>query len=235
MGSNPRSHRVATHDVLSLLTAKNTEKYPKGQLIYSESQPPKHLHLVISGRVKVVHRARERRPVLIGLYGPEEFFGECVLLDLGYAAEEATALDDTKVMRWTSSEVEDLISSRPQLGVALLQVVARRAIDFSARLADTLAEKTGERTLHSLVRFSERLGSPPVAGSIRIAGMSHQLLAQYAGTSREIVSQHMNRFRRQGLLEYSRREIVLNEAAFEVAAGAERGRHSPDFTCPLST
>jgi CRP/FNR family transcriptional regulator, cyclic AMP receptor protein len=223
VATNARRYPRATEDVLSLLTAKSTEKYPKGQIIYSEFQPPKHLHLVISGTVKVAHHPRERRPVLIDAYGPDEFFGECALLNMEQSSEEATALENTEVMKWTRSEIEDLIGSRPQLAVALLQTMARRAIDFSVRLQNTLSEKTGERILHSLVRLSERLGTPGVAGSVRMAPLSHQLLAQYTGTSREIVTQHMNRFRRQGLLEYSRKGIVLNEAALEMAANSQRG------------
>jgi CRP/FNR family transcriptional regulator, cyclic AMP receptor protein len=222
MAKNARRYPRATEDVLSLLTAKSTEKYPRGQIIYSAFQPSKYLHLMIDGRVKVAHHPRERRPVLIDVYGPDEFFGECALLNMEQSSEEATALENTELMKWTRSEIEDLIGSRPQLGVALLQAMTRRAIDFSVRMVNTLGEKTGERILHSLVRLSERLGAPGVADSVRMAPLSHQLLAQYTGTSREIVTQHMNRFRRQGLLQYSRKEIVLNKAAFEMTPESER-------------
>jgi CRP/FNR family transcriptional regulator, cyclic AMP receptor protein len=213
MATSEWRHLRASEDALGLLTAKGTEKYLKGQILYSESQPPKHLHLVIDGRVQVLHLAQERRPVLIAMYGPDEFFGECALLDSNQCLEEVSALEHTEVMKWTRSEIEELIASRPQLGFALLQTMTRRAIDFSIRLQSTLCENTGDRILHSLVYFAKRLGSPSVGGSVRMPSLSHKLLARYTGTSREIVSQYMNRFRRQGLLQYSRKEIVLSSAA----------------------
>jgi CRP/FNR family transcriptional regulator, cyclic AMP receptor protein len=222
MATNARHYPQPTEDALSLLTVKRPERYPRGQIIYSEFQPPKHLHLVICGKVKVLHRPRERRPVLIDIYGPDEVFGECALLDMDHCSEEAAALENTEVMKWTSSEIADLIASRPKLGVALLQTMTRRALDCGIRLRNTLGEKTGERLLLSLVGLSERLGTPGVAGWVRIAPLSHQILAQYNGTSREIVTHYMNRFRRQGLLEYSRKEIVLREAAFEIAVNSRR-------------
>jgi CRP/FNR family cyclic AMP-dependent transcriptional regulator len=40
--------------------------------------------------------------------------------------------------------------------------------------------------------------------------LTHELLAQYVGTSRELVTCRMTKFRRQGYLEYSRKDITLH-------------------------
>jgi len=44
---------------------------------------------------------------------------------------------------------------------------------------------------------------------VRMAPFTHELLAQYVGTSREIVTYYMNQFRRRGYLRYSRKGITL--------------------------
>ena len=46
-----------------------------------------------------------------------------------------------------------------------------------------------------------------------MAAFTHELLSQYVGTSREIVTHYMNQFRKQGYLDYSRRGIVLDRDA----------------------
>jgi CRP-like cAMP-binding protein len=46
-----------------------------------------------------------------------------------------------------------------------------------------------------------------------MAPLTHELLAQYVGTSREIVTHYMNQFRKEGYLQYSRRGIVLDRHA----------------------
>jgi CRP/FNR family cyclic AMP-dependent transcriptional regulator len=43
----------------------------------------------------------------------------------------------------------------------------------------------------------------------------HQLLSEYVGTSREIVTYYLNQFRRQGFLKYSRKGIVLHGDGLE--------------------
>jgi Mn-dependent DtxR family transcriptional regulator len=41
-------------------------------------------------------------------------------------------------------------------------------------------------------------------GATRITGLTHQAIADYVGTSREIVTSEMNRLRRLGYVSYSR-------------------------------
>ena len=41
-------------------------------------------------------------------------------------------------------------------------------------------------------------------GAVRLTGLTHQAIADYVGTSREIVTSEMNRLRRLGYLTYSR-------------------------------
>ena len=70
------------------------------------------------------------------------------------------------------------------------------------------------RLARSLIRFSERLGTSEEDGSVRMVPFTHELLSQYVGTSREIVTHYMNQFRRQGYLRYSRKGIILYRDAF---------------------
>ena len=208
-------------DPLALLAATIPVTYEKSATIYSESEQTGHLHLIVSGRVKVSRRAGDRS-IVVDVYGPDEFFGECTLLDLERLPEEAVALEATEVMRWTKSQIEKLVLDRPLLGVAFMQTLARRTIDLGARLQDCLGQKTSRRVLRSLVHLSERSGTVGAGGSVSLTPLTHQQLAEYTGTSREIVTHHMNEFRRQGLLDYWHQGIVLNPRAFQVA---ERGAY----------
>jgi CRP-like cAMP-binding protein len=61
-----------------------------------------------------------------------------------------------------------------------------------------------------LLRFAERLGSPGDDGSVRIPPLTHQVISEYVGTSREIVTFQMNYLRQKGLLRYSRKGIQVH-------------------------
>jgi CRP/FNR family cyclic AMP-dependent transcriptional regulator len=205
--------RDLLEDPLAYLPCSTIVEYSRGQLIYGRSQPSNSIYLVIDGKVKVCRNADDGRQVVVDIYQPDEFFGECGFLGEKHRLEEAVALDATKVMTWTTSEIDELIVRRPRLGVALIQLLVRRSMDFGARIESFSIDNIGRRLVRSLIRFSERLGRDSGDGSVDMMPFTHELLSQYVGPSREIVTHYMNQLRRQGYLKYSRKGISLNRDA----------------------
>jgi CRP/FNR family transcriptional regulator len=204
----------ALEDPLAHLPCSSIVEYKKGQMIYNQDQPSTNIFLIIEGKIKVSRLADDGHQVVVDIYQPDEFFGESALLNLPHRCEQATALENTRLMAWTAAEIEDIVSKRPRLAVALLQILVQRTIDFTYRIQSFSVDNIARRLARSLIRFSERLGVAEEDGSIRMTPFTHELLSQYVGTSREIVTHYMNQFRRQGYLKYSRKGIVLYRDAF---------------------
>lgn len=202
-------------DPLAHLPCSTIMEYKKGQTIYSQDQPSTGIYLVIEGKVKVSRMAGDGHQVVVDIYQTDEFFGESALLNLPQRTEQASALEAVKLMAWSTAEIEDIVTKRPRLAVALLQILVQRTIDFGERIESFSVDNIARRLARSLIRFSERLGTPEADGSICMAPFTHELLSQYVGTSREIVTHYMNQFRRQGYLRYSRKGITLYRDAFK--------------------
>jgi CRP/FNR family transcriptional regulator len=213
MGTSPTTVTVPQQkpleDPLAHLPCSTILEYKKGQAIYNQDQPSTSIYLVIDGKVKVCRLADDGRQVVVDIYQPDEFFGESAFLSLPQRSEIAVALEPTKVMTWTVAEIEDIVMKRPKLGVALLQLLVQRSMDFGYRIESFSVDNIARRLARTLIRFSERLGSATDDGSIQMIPFTHELLSQYVGTSREIVTHYMNQFRRQGYLRYSRKGIML--------------------------
>jgi len=216
MGTGPSvaAPQKPLEDPLAHLPCSSIVEYKKGQMIYSQDQPSTNIYLVIDGKVKVCRLADDGHQVVIDIYQPDEFFGESAFLGLPHRAEQATALEGTKLMTWSAGEIEEIIMKRPRLAVALLQILVQRSMEFGQRIESFSVDNIARRLARSLIRFSERLGTPEEDGSIRMVPFTHELLSQYVGTSREIVTHYMNQFRRQGYIRYSRKGILLYRDAF---------------------
>jgi CRP/FNR family cyclic AMP-dependent transcriptional regulator len=199
----------ALEDPLAHLPCSTILEYKKGQVIYNQDQPSTSIHLVIDGKVKVCRLADDGRQVVVDIYQPDEFFGESAFLGLAQRTEIAVALENTKVMTWTTNEIEEITMKRPKLAIALLQLLVQRSMDFGYRIESFSVDNIARRLARTLIRFSERLGSKNDDGSVQMIPFTHELLSQYVGTSREIVTHYMNQFRRQGYLRYSRKGIML--------------------------
>jgi CRP/FNR family transcriptional regulator len=205
----------ALEDPLAHLPCSSILEYRKGQVIYSQDQPSTSLYLVIDGKVKVCRLAEDGRQVVVDIYQTDEFFGESAFLNSAAREEQAVALENTKAMTWSTAEIEDLVTRRPRLAIALMQILVQRSVEFGHRIESFSVDNIARRLARTLIRFSQRLGQNAEDGSVQMMPFTHELLSQYVGTSREIVTHYMNQFRRQGYLRYSRKGILLYHDALK--------------------
>ena len=196
-------------DPLNYLPRKPVQEFGKRRLIYDPQQPSDSLYVVILGRVKITTTADDGFETISRIVCAEGLFGESAIIGAPARAESATALDNVTLMAWTRSEVEAQIEREPHLGIALAQHLVRRCIELQDRIESMAVYKTPERVMLSLVQLAATLGTPNADGSTRIGSLTHHTIAEYVGTSREIVTFQMNRLRRLGLLRYSRKHIDI--------------------------
>jgi CRP/FNR family transcriptional regulator len=202
-------------DPLAHLPHSTVLQYKKGHTIYDANLSLAGLYLVIEGRVKISRSTECGNQVITDIYGPDEFFGEAAIVGVPHRSEQATTLETTRLMTWRTPVLQDIISRRPRLAVALLQAFVQRTLEFKDRIESLTVDPMPRRLARTLIRLSERLGAPQDDGSVRMQPLTHELLSQHVGTTREAITQQMNRFRRQGFVCYTRRDMVLYRGAFK--------------------
>ena len=217
---------LSLEDPLNYLPRKAVQEYARRRVIYTQDQPPDSLYVVILGRVKITTTGDDGLETINRIVSPEGLFGETSLIGYSGRPEAATALDNVSLMSWSRAEIEAQIEREPRLGIALSQYLVRQCIDLQDRIESMAVYKTPERVMLSLVHLADNLGTAMPDGAVRIASLTHHTIADYVGTSREIVTFQMNRLRRLGLVRYSRKNIdVYTKAVCELLR--EQGIHSP--------
>ena len=211
----PIPAKAPLEDPLIHLPCSSVIGFRKGQTIYGRTQASAGLYLVIEGKVKVSRCFDTGEEVVVDIYQSDEFFGESAFLSPAPTLEEAKAFEDTKLMSWTIAEIEAIAARQPRLAVALLQVLAQRNVDLTHRIESFAVDNIGRRVARTLIRLADRMGVPETDGSVRMIPFTHEVLSQYVGTSREVVTLYMNRFRREGYLRYSRKGMTLYRSAFQ--------------------
>ena len=215
-------------DALMYLPRKGVTDYRKCEMIFDEHQPSKGLHLVVQGRVKVTIPLDDGTQTVVDIFTTDDFFGESSLLGSARYTERALALDNVTLMSWTAAEIEQQVERQPRLGIALLQMLVKRGLDYEDRLQSFALDKTPERVVRALLRFADRLGVRTEDGSIKIPPLTHQIISEYVGTSREIVTFQMNHLRQKGFLRYSRKGIQVYADALREYLQAQT-RHAAEW------
>src|SRR5260370_29614080 len=168
--------KKALEDPLLHLPCSVIVEFKTGRMIYDQAQPSTNIYLIIEGRIKVPRVAEAGHQVVFNIYLPDEFFGESALVNLPHRCEQATALENPKLMAWSAAEIEDILTKRSRLAVALLQILVQRSIDFTERIQSHSVDNVSRRLARSLIHFSERLGTMEEDGSVRVTPFTHELL-----------------------------------------------------------
>jgi len=143
-------------DPLDYLPCSPIAEYRKHQLIYHQNEPSTNIYLILHGKVKLFRLVKHGRQLLVNMYQTDEFFGESAL-SLSQRPEGAMALENTKLMAWTASEVEELVRRRPRLGIAFAQMLARRTTEFARRIESFGADNLPRRLVRCLISLSARM------------------------------------------------------------------------------
>lgn len=202
-------------DPLVLLPRRKPQTFEKDQPIYDTQDPAESIFLLVDGAVKVSRFSESGRETVIEVESKESFFGLTAILGEGEGlrGEMAVALEPTQVMEWRLDELRDIIARTPELGAALMRVVARKLEDADRRIESFATDHIPVRLIKALLRLGERFGEPKGAtGELHLLPLTHDLLAKHVGTSREIITQHMSRLRRRELVSYSRAGLDINPA-----------------------
>jgi CRP/FNR family transcriptional regulator len=210
---------MSTHDALTYLPRTRILEYPKRCTIYDASRPPEHLYLVLRGRVKVFSTGENGVQTLLRIVTPEGFFGETALVPVDEnLRESAAALESTQVMSWSADKLMESIEREPRLALALCHYFGECNLVHRDRICAAASYKTGMRVVIALVQLARTIGTAMETGALRITGLTHHSIADYVGTTREIVTLEMNRLRRLGYLEYSRRSLDVHADALAAFA-----------------
>ena len=204
------THPREFEDALMYLPRKAPTSFRKRQIVFDEHHPQGAVYFILRGRVKVTVPLHHGSETVIDIFGAGDLLGESSFLGSLRLSQRAVALDNVSLMSWTTLEIEDQCECQPKLGIALIRLFARRGLDYQARLQSFALDKTPERLVRSLLRLADRMGiRSGDDGCIGIPPLTHQVIADYVGTTREMINLQMNQLRHNGSLRYSRKGIQI--------------------------
>ncbi len=150
--------------------------------------------------------------------GPGTFFGDMACIGQNMQDSFAQAAEDALVCVMSRNDVQKLMVDRPAIAVRILEAVGQRLVEMTTRLEETTFLGAQERVASLLLRLSTSKD-----GRLFVEGFSHQDLAYMLGTYRETVTNALDRLKAEGLIEVSRKRVVLlqPERIREIAQEAE--------------
>ena len=181
----------------------------RGQLVYMPGETNEALFLLKAGRVQIYRLSADGKKFVLSELGPETFFGDMPLAGQQMYGAFAEALEACTLCVLGRADLEQLIQTRPQVAIRLLEVIGRRLLEAEAVIEAFAFKGVPARLAALLLRLATEEGD-------ELVGRTHQDLAELIGTYRETVTQTLDDFQRRGMVALGRKCIrVLDRAGLE--------------------
>ncbi|MFN0152700.1 MAG: Crp/Fnr family transcriptional regulator [bacterium] len=189
--------------------ATTRRRISRGGYVYRFGEAADPLYIVESGLIKLAVCSTSGRDLTLGLYGAGEIFGEETVFEDSHRVSFAIAVETSTLLAIPRPRVHELLIRDASVSAFLTRLLARRVAE-SARQIEKLAwSPVPARLAEALLRLARRAGVADPAGTRVDLRITHQEIANLIGSTRETTTATLNDFRRRGLIEFVRRQIVL--------------------------
>jgi CRP/FNR family transcriptional regulator, cyclic AMP receptor protein len=197
------SNKTASHLADFLSSAKLGGKllhYRDKQCIYKQGTPASTLYYIQEGGVRLTTRSKDRPSAVTAILGAGDFFGELCLADYPLRMSTAVALNGSSIRTILKAKMLHMLRKRNKLSNSLVSYLLSCTKNYRDHVADLLTSSAEQRLARVLLRLAHLDRNGPAVVEIPI--VSHQVLAEMVGTTRPRVNLFMNRFRKQGFINY---------------------------------
>lgn len=194
----------------AFLTKNAVKKcYEKGRCIFSSGDPGDTIFLIQEGAIKIYDVAESGKESIFWFRYQGEFFG----LAEAVGGEErvcfAEAAEPTSIFIIRRAVFEELIQRNPKVALVVIKILAARLRRLGEALKALSSQDLKGRLAQLLLNLGDICGVE-TAGKIMVERkFTHQELADMIGATRQRVTETLNNFAKDGLIQCNSKRIML--------------------------
>lgn len=158
---------------------KYAKDFPAGHVLFREGEMGKEMYVIISGKVTISKKVRDKEQVLVTL-PTGEFFGEMSILNNKPRSATATVAENCKLLVIDPKTFEEMIRNNGEVAVRMIKKLAERLRAADDQIENLMLKDTNSRVVHFLASTAEASGKA-VAGGTKIS-VTIEEMAQRVGT-----------------------------------------------------
>lgn len=180
---------------------RKTVKCRTAAVVYAQGAPASAVFCIVSGAVKLSIVSSAGKEAVVAIFESGDFFGEGCLAGQKLRLASAKTLMPTVLWRIAKGEMESVLQHRADFADSFLKYVLIRSIRIEEELVNQLFNSTEKRLARTLLLLAEN--DPAATTEGKVAKVPQGTLAELVGTSRPRLNFFLNKFRKQGLIEYN--------------------------------
>jgi len=191
----------------------NTEviNYKKNQKVFLEKQAIRNVYFLVSGNVRTYKNdIVNNKLITIELINESNFFGYHEVISDGYTRKtSASVISKTAIIqKFNIVDFRNELFCNKEFYWDILLACNRHQNILWNRILKIRMYNSRRKIGYELISIANTKNE--VRDKLTIQNYSHQLLAEYTGSSRQTITSTLNYFRRLGVIEYDRKKIIIN-------------------------
>lgn len=196
---------------------------PKKTFLYRQGDRCSDLFWIKSGIVKLSHLTEQGSEITIDLLKRGDVIGCFQNNSLSQEMEEtAQALGEVNYYRIAYSDFKTMMSHQAELAWYVIEDMYARKQRVERKLRTILTQPVEMRVIRTLLELAGMFGMRCTHGYTLEIHLTQQEVADLVGASRSVVSTVLNDFRNRGMLDYTRDQICINDAALADSCGFQQ-------------
>jgi CRP/FNR family cyclic AMP-dependent transcriptional regulator len=196
---NKRASRLAGFSSGAGLGGK-VSRYRDKQSIYTQGAPAYTLFYIQEGGVRLTTRTKHQPAAVTAILGVHDFFGELCLAGYPLRVSTAVALTASSIRTIKKQKMLEMLRKGNKVSNSLVAYLLSSVKKYGDHVAELLTSSAEQRLARVLLRLAHLGKKGPAV--VEIPKISHQVLAEMVGTTRQRVNLFMNRFRKLGFIDY---------------------------------
>jgi CRP-like cAMP-binding protein len=188
------------------------KSYPKSTFIYHPGEQADWVYFVLDGVVKTGTFNEEGKEVIKNIFYKGEMFGELGLSGMDERPDFASTLKgEVEAMRIPVKIMLELINKNPSVGLGMIEKLGERITRSEKRLERLIFDDARTRIIAFLKEQAEKNGQKFADETLIRHGFTHQDMANFTGTSRQLVTIVLNELKKENLINFDRSSILIRD------------------------
>ncbi|HEV2913961.1 MAG TPA: Crp/Fnr family transcriptional regulator [Pyrinomonadaceae bacterium] len=190
------------------------------RFIYRAGDEANALYAIARGRVKLCRTdAATEREAVIDILSGDSLFGESALYSAAGLRENcAVAYENSRLLRIPVGEFKKGMLENRELYDYTFRLIGQRRAQAERRVVDFALDAIPARLEKLLVEYSNRYGVLETGGVLIDIPLPHREIASIVGSTRESVTVRLNALRREGIIDFVNRKILIKRPESLAAA-----------------
>ena len=172
------------------------ENYEAEENLFIEGERSKGIYFVKSGTIKIYKSSKDGKEQILKLCYTGESFNDVTAFSENTNPASADAVNKSSVFLLSKENLENLIFKYPEISFNIIKSLTDKLRFLTSRIEDLSLKRTQERIGKILLLFEGQK-------------LSQKMIADIAGTAREVVSRALKEFSNRDIIRLNKREIEI--------------------------